>query len=57
MNENAKKWRKVKRRKSHSRPSPPVILFPIGIVVISLLLFCLFIYYFSTHRIKLDWLY
>ena len=58
MSEQIKRWRKVRKRRSHqSRKNPPVLIFPIGIVIISLILFALFIYYVSTHRIKLDWLY
>ncbi len=58
MTERIKKWRKVRKRKSHQyHKTPPLLLFPLGIVLLSLILFCLFIYYVSTHQIKLDWLY
>ena len=58
MSERIKKWRKVRKRRSppYSK-SPPLLIFPISIGIISLILFCLFIYYVSTHRMKLDWLY
>ena len=58
MSERIKRWRKVRKRKSHQYlKNPPLLFFPISLVVISLIIFCLFIYYVSTHRIKLDWLY
>lgn len=58
MSERIKRWRKVRKRRSHQYlKNPPLLFFPVGLVIISLIIFCLFIYYVSTHRIKLDWLY
>lgn len=49
-----KKWRRVKKRKSHGSSSPPMVVLPVGILIVSLGLLCLIIYGLSACRFNLD---